>query len=270
MPCATRSSWMLQPDGRSGKPSSRSSSTWRLLRPVSARNRRSKRNSWCWRPMKSRTVRQALLSDFLSPTAELLEEQRRGLRRTQEEHRVDLWDVEALVEEVDGEEHLDLAGTEAADRVRSRLGRVPPVIGLGDDARFVEALRHELRVRNGDAEPERPHAPRILDDLAHLPEHVTHPHVVAGEQVRQLLCRVGAAAPRQAQTGRRPHRPRSTGRGSEAAGRAHPRGASRTRHGRRTSAARRRRPCAPVSPSSQGAGVVRHARAAAGTSQASA
>ena len=41
--------------------------------------------------------------------AELLQEDRRALRRAEEQHRVDLREVEALVEEVGGEEAVHLA-----------------------------------------------------------------------------------------------------------------------------------------------------------------
>ena len=42
--------------------------------------------------------------------AQLLEEDGRAFRRPQEEHSVDLWDVQAFVEEVDGEENVDRTG----------------------------------------------------------------------------------------------------------------------------------------------------------------
>ena len=51
-----------------------------------------------------------LVPGSTKPTAELLQEQRRALGGAQEQHRVDVGNVQALVEEVGGEQGVQLAG----------------------------------------------------------------------------------------------------------------------------------------------------------------
>ena len=53
-----------------------------------------------------------LAGGLAQPAAELLEEQRRALGRAQHQHGVDGGDVDALVEQVDGEHDPDVAGGE--------------------------------------------------------------------------------------------------------------------------------------------------------------
>ena len=52
-------------------------------------------------------------------------------------------------------------------------------------------------MRDGDAEPKRTHRRRVLDDCLDLTQDVVHAHVVAGQEVRQLLRGVGTSAPGQ-------------------------------------------------------------------------
>ena len=73
--------------------------------------------------MKSSTVRTALSRRPTQAAAKLLQEQRGALGRAQEEHGVDVGQVQALVEQVGGEQHVD-AAVLAGPAKRSRaLGR---------------------------------------------------------------------------------------------------------------------------------------------------
>jgi hypothetical protein len=65
--------------------------------------------------MKSSTVSTALPGARRSPAAELLEEDCGALRRTQEQHRVDLRDVETLVEQVGREQSGHLTAAQLLD-----------------------------------------------------------------------------------------------------------------------------------------------------------
>ena len=93
----------------------------------------------------------------------------------QEQDRVDLGQVDALVEQVDGEEDVDLAAREALARLRPSLGgAVARRHRQRRDAGLVERVGHELGVVDADAEAERPHpvdvgdlvAQRLQDDRA--------------------------------------------------------------------------------------------------------
>ena len=80
-----------------------------------------------WLPMKSMTVSSCLPSIDAQAAAELLEEHDRRLGRAQHQHRVDLGHVEALVEQVDGEDDVELAVAQLFDRLLPRRGRRPAV-----------------------------------------------------------------------------------------------------------------------------------------------
>ena len=88
-------------------------------------------------------------------TAELLQEERRALGWAQEQQGVDIRDVDALVEQVDGEDDVDSAGVEIAKRRRSFLHRAVAPDRNGRDPDRAELLGHEARVRDRDAEAER-------------------------------------------------------------------------------------------------------------------
>ena len=98
--------------------------------------------------------------------AELLQEDGRALGGTQEEHGVDLGDVDALVEEVDREDAVDLAARSirSAGSRWSAAGRAETATAGMPAPR--EALGHVVGVRDADAEAERAHAQRVGDVVA--------------------------------------------------------------------------------------------------------
>ncbi len=79
----------------------------------------------------------------------------RALGRSQQQQRVDVRDVDALVEQIDREDDVDSAGVEIAERRRSLVHRA---VAPDRDGRYpdrAELLRHEAGVRDRDAEAER-------------------------------------------------------------------------------------------------------------------
>jgi hypothetical protein len=110
------------------------------------------------RETASRSCLQAARSSSIvraaQPAAELLEEHGRAFRRPQKKHGVDLRDIDAFVEEVDGEEAVDLPLFEFAQRVVAfEAGAVRRHVERRD-AGFVEAASHVARVLDPDAEAE--------------------------------------------------------------------------------------------------------------------
>ncbi len=118
--------------GRSRRPSRRAACCSRRAGTGTASARLARRRGGCRRagrgsggrsgtpcgacPTKSRTVQYALSLRLAQASAELLEEQRRALGRAQHEHGVDVGDVNAFVEQVDGEHGLHVARGEVAQR----------------------------------------------------------------------------------------------------------------------------------------------------------
>jgi len=87
-----------------------------------------------------------LVRTLAKPTSELLEEDGGGFRRSEKEHRVDVGNVYALVEEVDGEDSVDLTELEKAEcRSALFLARVCRD-GPGRDPGLVELPCHVLGV----------------------------------------------------------------------------------------------------------------------------
>ena len=159
-PCATGRAGSCSRPAGTGSPCRTCRSTSAREPPSSARSRRSKRNSLRCVPTKSRTVHALLPGGLPEPAPQLLEEQRRAFGRTQQQQRVDGRDVDALVEEVDGEDDAHAAVGEVAQRR-------PPLVRTarrrerdGRQAELGEALGHELRVADADAVAERPHRRR--------------------------------------------------------------------------------------------------------------
>ena len=72
--------------------------------------------------------------------AELLEEDGGALGGAEEEHGVDLGDVDALVEDVDGEDDVDLAGAQAVED-----GGAGVLVGVGGEGGGGDAGVVELR-----------------------------------------------------------------------------------------------------------------------------
>ena len=125
-------------------------------------------------------------SALAEPASELLEEDRCALGRAQHQHDIDGRDVDALVEEVDGEQDLHVAGAEVARGLTSIVTRCARGDGDGSDAGAIEPVCHEVRVVDAHAEPERPHGPRVTDLVAERFEDLRHPDIRSGVQVRQL------------------------------------------------------------------------------------
>ena len=128
-----------------------------------------------------------------TPT-QLLQEHGRALRGTQHEQNIDRGHVDALVEQVDREQDLDLARRQGVEGVvpfgRAAVGRD----GAGGDAGPVEAVGEELAVGDAHAEAEGPHALRVAHLLPHRADHLADPEVVGRVDVGQLG-RVVAATP---------------------------------------------------------------------------
>jgi hypothetical protein len=137
-----------------------------------------------------------LLAMEPQPAAELLEEHGRALRRTQEEDSVDARDVDALVEEVHGEECLDRALLQAADGGVALLGERLTGRRHARDARTREGARHEARVVDAHAEPEGAHALRVGDAPTDFLQHEPHARLGAVGKVpsRELVAVVAPAA----------------------------------------------------------------------------
>ncbi len=101
--------------------------------------------------------------------AELLNEQRRTLRRPQHEHRVQHRDIDTFVEEIDREDHLHAASRQVAQRSFSIGSRAVTPHGYCRDAVSIEVLSHEACVLDAEAEPEAAHRTGVGEavDLLH-------------------------------------------------------------------------------------------------------
>ena len=128
-------------------------------------------------------------------TAELLQEHRGALGGAQEQHRVDLGDVDALVEQVHREQRPHLPPAQLLQRPAALLRRSGRRDRQRRDAGGAEPIRHVLGVADAHAEAERPHAADVGDRVGECLEDEAHPHVVAGEDVCQVLDVVPGAAP---------------------------------------------------------------------------
>ena len=89
------------------------------------------------------------------PAPELLQEEGRALGWTQQQQRVDVRDVDALVEQVDGEDDVDSSGIEIAQRRRAFVHRAVTPDRNGRYPDRAELLGHEAGVRDRHAEAER-------------------------------------------------------------------------------------------------------------------
>ena len=108
--------------------------------------------------------RQALLARSQAQTSsQLLEEDGERLRRTQEEHRVDLGDIDTLVVDIDGKDELEpavlqiIAGLPSCFLIRIGTDR------FGLDACLAEPLCHETGMGFADAEAKPPHMADVCD-----------------------------------------------------------------------------------------------------------
>src|SRR5579859_8010387 len=100
-----------------------------------------------------------------SPT-ELLQKDGGRFSRTQKEHGVEFWDVHALVEQIDREDHIDVAIAEVAQSRYPLVGRRVAGDGNGADPSVVETASHPRGVSNAHTEPQGPHPFRVSHDPA--------------------------------------------------------------------------------------------------------
>ena len=128
----------------------------------------------------------ALAVVFAQASAELLQEDGGALGGAQHEDGVHCRHVDALVEQVDGEQDGELAVAQILQRVASFLAAGAAGDRLGSEPGGRELAGHELGVIDRHAETERPHGVGVGDHIADRGEHLGHPHVVAGVHVGQL------------------------------------------------------------------------------------
>ncbi len=115
----------------------------------------------------------------------------------EQQERVDVRDVQTFVEQVDGEEHVDLTPPQGFEGVAAVLGGGRPGHGERGDPRLGEALCHESGVADGDAESEPSHPAYVEHLVAKLPEHDAHARVVGRVDALQRRGVVVATAPLQ-------------------------------------------------------------------------
>ena len=129
------------------------------------------------------------------PSPKLLQEKRRAICRAKQQQRVHGRYVDALIEEVDGKEHIDAPSGEICERSCPFLVRaVGPHRGRGN-SRFPKHPRHEPRMLNAHAEAERSHSAWIVNARHDLCEHMSGPGVIRGQKIREPLDVVASAAP---------------------------------------------------------------------------
>jgi hypothetical protein len=98
-------------------------------------------------------------------SAELLQPDDPRLGGAEHQHRVQLREVEPLVEDVHGADHVQLAGREELERLRTRGGRLARMDGDRLAAVRPEVLGHEVGMALGDAEGHRPGAAALVELL---------------------------------------------------------------------------------------------------------
>ncbi|GAX56006.1 hypothetical protein SO3561_07573 [Streptomyces olivochromogenes] len=128
-------------------------------------------------------------------SAELLEEQGCTGGGAQEEQGVYVGDVESLIEEVHGEDHLQGAGLEVSEGLSTLFGRSLAGEGHGVQTGGTEVLGHEVGMRDRDAEAQRPHGAGLDELLLHGLHDESRPRVIAGQDVAQGGVVIGAALP---------------------------------------------------------------------------
>lgn len=127
-------------------------------------------------------------------SAQLLEEQGRAVGRAEHQEGVDGGDVDALVEQVDGEHDVHASVGQVAQGLAAIVvGGVGPD-GGGGDAGVAEDAGHEPGVVDAHAEAEGAHARDVVGAAGHLLQDQAGPGVVAGEQVGEAVDVVAAAA----------------------------------------------------------------------------
>ena len=217
--CATRSSATLQPLGRYGKPSA---TAWRSLRARHAGEGRQhaiepKLLAVLADEVEHQTRGLAAVRVEPQPPSELLHEQSRAHGGAQEQERIDKRQIDALVVEVAGEDHVDIARAQAARRVLALGGGRAAVHRQRRHAARAEVRGHEASVLDADAEAEGADAARIGHAPAELSQDQVGAGGVAGVEIGQGAEVVAAAAPAHVaqiasrRPGRSTRRARATG-----------------------------------------------------------
>ena len=198
--------------------------------------------------MKSSTVRQSLSVVRRSPRPSCCRKTSRALRRPEEEQRVDLGEIDALVEQVHREERPHLvrpaASPARAARRRCRCRRTPPADGRPASVNR-RAMNSACAMLTQNPSARIVPASRCLS--LHLLQHQPHPRIVAGVEVLELADVVARRATTGPTTGRCCRAARSTGTGRAARAPARPRAAVPRRCDRRSSGGCPRRRCVPAS-----------------------
>ena len=120
-------------------------------------------------------------------SAELLEEDRRGLRRAQHQDRVNHRDIESLIEEVDSEQAHDLAAPQLREPLLPLVGPRGAAERERGEPGTTEHLGHVMGVLDADAESKRSHSARISDLVSQGLKHLGGSSIVAGVQAVQLV-----------------------------------------------------------------------------------
>ena len=126
------------------------------------------------------------------PTSELLEEDRCALGGAEHEDGVDVGDVEALVQHVDGEHRIDAARAEVVECRGTLASWRLTADRASRDSSFDELPSHVVGMGDAHAESERPHAANVRHLVPQLAEDDAHASVVAREDAGQLRFVVSA------------------------------------------------------------------------------
>jgi hypothetical protein len=121
------------------------------------------------------------------PTAQLLEEKQRTLRRAQHEQRIYLWYVHALVEQINGKDHVDAFGPKvvkcSASLMLRRIGRN----GYGTHVMLSEHACHVAGMVDTHAKSECTRLVGATDVSHELTQDAPSPNVGASNEIRQLV-----------------------------------------------------------------------------------
>ena len=100
--------------------------------------------------------------------AQLLQEECERLGGAQHQERVNAWNVDALVEQVHGEDGRQLVVVirKIPHNLGTTLGGIRTHQAICRDSYFVELLGHVFGVLHAHAEPERLHTQGVVDPLA--------------------------------------------------------------------------------------------------------
>ncbi len=113
----------------------------------------------------------------------------------QEQHRVDLGDVEAFVEQIHREQNLQLAVAQAADLLGALVAGAGGIEGGGAQAGGHELAGHPVGVLHAHAEAQGPHRLQVGDLVGQFAQDQAQAGVVGGVEVGEGLGGVAVAAP---------------------------------------------------------------------------